>query len=168
MLSRTILALYFIITFLTVSPAESRIIDRVVASVNDRAITLSELEEKYEVMKKVSPSITYKDVLETMINRILLLNDAKKYRMEGASDDALVQQYIDLKIRPLIKIPDEEVRKYYEQNREKFGGVNYEDAYNNIVNYLTELQINGQLIKQVEMLRADAHIIINLDISGEK
>jgi tRNA(Ile)-lysidine synthase TilS/MesJ len=88
--------------------------------------------------------------------------------MEGASDDALVQQYIDLKIRPLIKIPDEEVRKYYEQNREKFGGVNYEDAYNNIVNYLTELQINGQLIKQVEMLRADAHIIINLDISGEK
>jgi hypothetical protein len=36
------------------------------------------------------------------------------------------------------------------------------------MNYLTELEINGKLTKQVEMLREDAHIIINLDISGEK
>lgn len=60
------------------SPATGAIKDRVVAFVDDNAITLSELEVMYSVTKKITPDTSKEDVLNTMVNRLLLLREAKK------------------------------------------------------------------------------------------
>ena len=108
--------IYYSIIFLLIpslSPvlfAEIR--DRVVAFVDNTAITLSELEETYADTLRVTPNITRDEVLNTMVNRVLLLREAKKIRLEAPSEDELLKEYIDLKIRAFIRIKEEEIDRF--------------------------------------------------------
>src|SRR3989304_5892407 len=66
---------------LTLCPSPSSAIkDRVVAFVDNTAITLSELDEVYTESLKHTPDITKEKVLNTLVNRLLLLREAKKLR----------------------------------------------------------------------------------------
>jgi hypothetical protein len=151
----------FHVSLFTVS-SEAAIFDRVVAFVDDRAITLSGLREQYEATKKMSPGVTEEEVLDTMINRILLLREAKKYRIEAPTDQQMLDEYIDLKVRAFIKVSEADIEEFYARNRDRFAGKTYEDVREEIENYLTEKELNARLKEALKQLRRNAYIRIQL------
>jgi hypothetical protein len=137
--------------------------DRVVAFVDNTAITLSELETTYNVTSKVTPDITKEEVLNTMINRILLLREADKLKLEAPSEDELLREYIDLKIKTFIIIKEEELINFYKTHIEEFQGKEFDDVRDDIENYLTEKELNQRLKSHIKELRENACIKIQLD-----
>jgi hypothetical protein len=136
--------------------------DRVVAFVDNTAITLSELEGVYSELQKVTPNLTKEEVLNTMVNRILLLREAKKIRLEAPSEDELLKEYIDLKIRIFIKIKEEDVLDFYQKHIEDFQGKEFETVREEIENYLTEAELNRLLKMHIDELRKKAYVRLQL------
>jgi hypothetical protein len=127
--------------------------DRVVAFVDNNAITLSELEAKYEETLKVTPAITKEEVLTTMVNRLLLLDEARKMKLEAPTEDALLKEYIDLKIRSFIRIKEEEITDFYKKHITEFHGRELDDVREDIEKYLTEKEVNERLKAHISELR---------------
>lgn len=153
----------FLLTTIHYSPSTALIKDNVVAFVDNTAITLSEFEEEYSKAQKVTPGITKEEVLNAMINRVLLLREAKKIRLSERSDDELLKEYIDLKLRTFVKIKEKDVLDYYEIHSKDFQGKALEDVREEIENYLTEAELNRLLKKHIEELRKKAYIGIQID-----
>ncbi len=141
--------------------------DRVVAFVDNTAITLSELEERYAKTAEVSPGITRDEVLNTMVNRLLLLREAKKMRLEAPSEDELLKEYIDLKIRAFIKIKEEELIDFYKEHISDFHGRRFEDVREGIEDYLIEKELNERLKIHISELRGKAYIKIQLNPNNQ-
>jgi len=137
--------------------------DHVIAFVDDQAITLSELEESYKAASALSRSITKEEVLNTMINRVILLKEAKKYRIEAPTLDGVLKEYIDLKIRAFIRVNDADIEKFYKANMQNFQGKEYEDVRDEIDTYLTEKELNERLKETLNDLRNKAYIRIYPD-----
>ena len=137
--------------------------DCVVAFVDNTAITLSELEERYSTALKVTPGVTKEAALNAMVNRVLLLREAKKIRLEAPTEDELVKEYIDLKIRPFIKIKEGEVSDFYQKHVVDFQGKEFETVREEIENYLVEAELNRLLKAHIEELRKKAYIGIKLE-----
>jgi len=152
--------LFFVFYFSIFTVSNGGLVDRVVASIDDKAITLSELNETFDKTRKVQPDITRREVLDTMINRILLLNEAKRLRFEAKSDEELLNEYIELRVKAFIRVREEDVENYYQKNIEEFKEAPYESVRDTIEDYLTEREINGLLKKQIAGLRAKAYIKI--------
>jgi hypothetical protein len=158
-------SLFFIFLLITIhySPGTALIKDHVVAFVDNTAITLSEFEEEYSKAQKVTPGITKEEVLNAMINRVLLLREAKKIRLTERSDDELLKEYIDLKLRPFVKVKEKDVLDYYEIHSKDFQGKTLEDMREEIENYLAEAELNRLLKKHIEELRKKAYIGIQMN-----
>lgn len=137
--------------------------DRVVAFVDNDAITLSELEMKYYDTVKVTSDITQEEVLNTMVNRLLLLREAKKIRLEAPSEDELLNEYIDLKIRAFIRIKEEELKDFYNKNISKFEGKELDSVRDYIENYLAEHEVNQRLKAHINELRGKSCVKIQLN-----
>jgi hypothetical protein len=136
--------------------------DRVVAYVDTAAITLSELETRYLDTRKVTPDITREEVLNTMINRVLLLREARKLRLEATSEDEVLKEYIDLKVRTLIRVKEEDVLDFYNKHMAEFEGKDMEEVRDNIENYLVEHQLNEQLKVHISELRRNTCVKVQL------
>ena len=160
--ARQVFTLFFFIVHLSfcVSGAKAALIDRVVAFVDDTAITLTELRETYEKTRKVQPDVTMSEVLNTMVNRCLVLNDARRLKIEAKTDDELFNEYIELKVKAVIRIKEEEIADYYKKNEQEFKGAAYESVRDKIEEYLTEKEINSLLKKQIVALREKAYVKI--------
>lgn len=139
------------------------VIDRVVAFVDDDAITMSELDEQYAKAVKMTPDITKREVLDTMVNRFILLREAKRLRMEAPDDEKLLQEYIDIKVAAFIKVSDDDIREFYEANRDQFEGEELAAMRDKIEQYLREREINDKLKKHIEELKEKAYIKVLLD-----
>lgn len=137
--------------------------DRVVAYVDNQAITLSELEIAFADTLHVLPSITRMEVLQTMINRIILLREAKHIKLDAPNDDELLNEYIDLKIRAFIRIKEKELSAFYEQNSADFQAKDFDEVREEIESYLIERQMNENLKEHIVNLRREACIEIKLD-----
>ncbi len=135
--------------------------DSVVAYVDNIAITCSELKEKYDDMQKLSPDITKEEVINTMINRLLLVREAKKIGLEASSEDELIKTYIELKIRAFIRIKEDELKKFYETNIDNFYDKEFEEVRDEIESYLIEKELNNRLKKHIDEMREIACIKIN-------
>ncbi len=155
-----ILLLFLFNLFSTAYPS---IIDCVVAYINNTAITLSELESTYDATHKINSGVSRKEVLETMINRILLLKEAQKLRLEASSEDALLKEYIDLKIKTFIQINENEIKDYYQKNIGIFQNSEYDDVSEKIEKYLIEAELNRRLKSHINELREKSCIKINPD-----
>lgn len=142
--------------------ATVRVIDRVVASVDDDAITLREFERYYRSLKGITPDVTKTEALETLINRHLILRDARRMNITLQDEDETIERYISIKVRSFVKIGGEDVRRYYNENRERFKGVELDDIYDRIEKLLLETEVNRRLRKHLEELRSSAYIKINL------
>ncbi len=145
------------------SDSQAAISDRVIAFVDDYAITLSELEESYKTAHVLSPNITHEEVLNTMINRVILVKEAKKYRIEAPTLDEVLKEYIDLKIRAFIRVNDADIDKFYNENVQNLQGKDYEDVRDEIDLYLTEKLLNERLKETLSEIRKKAYIRIYLD-----
>ena len=126
------------------------------------AITLSELEDAYARSQKITPNITREEVLDTLVNRVLLLREAKKIRIEVPSEDELLKEYIDLRIRPFIKIKDEDIVNFYQSHIQNFQGREFEEVREEIENYFAERELNELLRIHIQELRKRAYIRIQL------
>ena len=136
--------------------------DHVVAFIDNTAITLSEFEEAYSKAVKLTPHVTKEEVLNAMINRVLLLREAKKIRLTERSDDELLKEYIELKLRTFIKVKEQDVLDYYKTHSKDFQDKTLEDVREEIENYLAEAELNRLLKKHIEELRKKAYIGIQL------
>lgn len=165
MLTKFFYSLFIIFLLITIhySLSVAAIKDRVVAFVDNTAITLSEFEEQYSKSLNVTPDITKEEVLNAMVNRFLLLREAKKNRLEAPSDDELLKEYIDIKIKTFIKIKEEEVLDFYQKHIKDFQGKEFETVREEIENYLTEAELNRLLKVHIDELRKKAYIKIQLE-----
>ena len=137
--------------------------DRVVASVDNIAITLSEFEEEYSKSLEATPDATKEEVLNAMINRVLLLREAKKIRLEEPSDDELLKEYVDLKLRTFVKIKEKDISDFYQNHTSDFQGKEFESVREEIEKYLVEAELNRLLKAHIEELRKKAYIRIQLE-----
>ena len=136
--------------------------DRVVAFVDNQAITLSELDSKFSESRKIKTDITREEVLNTMINRVLLLREARKIRLEAPSEDELLKEYVDMKIKALIRIKEEEIQDFYNKHKENFEGKELDDVRDSIENYLVEKEVNERLKTHISELREKTCVQIQL------
>lgn len=157
-----IMLLVGVLLLLHVPLTHAAIHDRVVAFVDNQAITLSEFEEQYTATRKLSSEISEEEVLATMINRILLLKEARKYRIEAPTREEIVNEYINLKVRAFIRVSDAATEAFYRQNAAQFAGRDYETVRTELENYLTEKMLNDRLKEILGDLRKSAYIKIQL------
>jgi len=160
-LFKSLLLLAFLFGVQTFSSAG--VIDKVVAFIDDEAITLSELDSTYAEVVKIKPDITRQEVLNTMINRFLLLREAKRLRLEAPDDDTLLNEYIDLKVKAFIKISEKDIKEFYDNNRDEFGSVQFNQVKDKIETYLREKEVNNRLRQHIEELKKKAYIKILLE-----
>ena len=162
MQDRSVIVCFILLFILLIVPASrtEAFSDRVVAFVDDEAVTNSELQEQYLETLKMSPDITKNEVLNTMINRILILREARKYRIERPTPDEVIKEYIDLKERAFIRVPETEIEKYYKENSSMFSGKEYDDVRDEIEQYLIEKELNVRLKETLRELRKTAYIKI--------
>lgn len=148
----------FLLLFILCPLLSAEIRDRVVASIDNTAITLSELEETYTKTHKITPGVTKDEVLNTMINRVLLLREAKKLKLDAHSEDEMLRDYLDLKIRPFIRIKEEELTDFYEKHIRDFHGQEFEQVREKIETYLIEKEMNERVKIHINELRGKAYI----------
>lgn len=164
------LALIFIIVlfshFLLTDSVSAEVIERIVAIVNDDVILLSEYREAIETAKKSDSSISKETILDEMINRKLLLNDAKKFwigvssirHKTGMDDSAVISEYIERRIKAFIHIPYENIESYYIINRKLFTGKEFYDVRDEIEDYLIKEDLSIRLQEYMEELRKNSYI----------
>ena len=136
--------------------------DRVVAFVDNDAITLSELNEQYNNTIQITPDITEEEVLNTMVNRLLLLREARNIKLEALTEDALLQEYIDLKIRAFIRVNEEDIVVFYEKHIGDFQENELETVREEIENVLLEKALNERLKSHINELKEKACVKIQL------
>ena len=144
----------------TAPASHAAVVDRVVAFVGDEAITLSEIEESYMMTASMRPEASRSEVLNTMINRALMLREARKLRMEADNEDAVINEYIDLKVRAFIRISDADIENFYNENKSEFKGSRLTEVREQIETLLREKEVNSALRRHIEALRAGAYIKI--------
>lgn len=154
-----ILVLVMLFNIVVVSSVFPETIDRVIAYVDSNAITLRDFEKVASKMKEKIPQIKNEEILETMINRVLLLRKAKELFIEG-KDEELINNYVDLKIKSGIIIPENKIREYYEENKIKFKDTPYIYIRDEIEKYLFEKEFNQKLKEYIEKLRQNTGIKI--------
>jgi len=152
-----VLGMLFNIIFANTSYCE--IIDRIVAYVENQAITLRDFELFSSDIKKRIPDIKNDEIVELLINRTLILRKAKEIFFEG-KDDELINNYIDLKIKSKIIIPDNKIRDYYEAHKNIFKEKAYYLVREEIEKYLFEKELNIKLKEHIKELRETSEIKI--------
>ncbi len=140
----------------------AELIDRVVALVDDEAITLNELNDRFEESRVVMPEITKEQVLQTMVNRTLLKRDALKRRISGKNEDEIIRRYINLKVRYSVRINEVDIERFFNENRNDFRGEAFNTVHKEIKRYLTELEVNKRLERLIEELKTKAEVKIQL------
>ncbi|MGO9379103.1 MAG: hypothetical protein ACLP29_11215 [Dissulfurispiraceae bacterium] len=140
----------------------AELIDRVVAYVDDHAITYSEFRQKLEKMKEAAPNITEEEAINSMINNVLLLDQAHKLKLEAPSDDDLIKEYLDIRIKLRVFIKEDKLMAYYTEHKKELGGREYLSVRDEIEKYLSELEINKQLKELLQDLRKQSNIVIQL------
>lgn len=211
---RLVVALSFLFLLAPISsPAE--IIDRIVASAGNDAITLFEVEREGAVLfrdiKMNAPvsqqeNLIYearKKIVESLVEKLLLLREAERMGIEVSEgelasavegvlrenrigrkelDQALAQEGItfekyqsdlkgqimrskllDRKIRGTIKISDEEVKIYYESNKEAFGS-DQEIRVRHILFLVPKEASKEEIIR----IKERAELVLNKARSGEE
>src|SRR5512138_1483557 len=107
----------------------------VLADVSGTSITVDEFKKEVEnlppYLKPMAETADgKKEMLETMIIRELILQDAKKdgienspavtEKLEDLKKRLVVEVYLKKKVDEQAKVTDEELQKFYDQNKDKF------------------------------------------------
>ncbi|HIJ59167.1 MAG TPA: hypothetical protein HPP56_00920 [Nitrospirae bacterium] len=142
----------------------STVIESIVAFVEDEAITLTELDDAYKKMSIISPEISKEEVMNIIINRLLLLKEASKMKLDSFAINkntkdisSIIDEYVDIKIKSLIFVRDEEVQQFYDKNKEQFKGDVLTNVKDKIEAYLIEKETNKRLKEHLELLRSNTN-----------
>jgi parvulin-like peptidyl-prolyl isomerase len=153
---------------LPVTVLNAELLDRVVAVVNDEIILFSEVEEAFQEAKDVALEVTREEVLDGLINRILLLNQAKNIKRKHVysvkterEDNILINEYVEKRLKAFIRIPYTELELFYQENKEFFTD-DFLEVRDEIEAYLIEIELNKRLGEHLEKLREEAYIRVQL------
>ncbi len=117
------------------SNVESKQDGKVLAEVNGKAITVNDFNAEVEnlppyVKPMAQTAEGKKELLDSMVVRELVLEQAKKdgidkskeveAKLEDLKKRVIVEAYVRKKIEGDIKISDEDMKKFYDQNKDKF------------------------------------------------
>ncbi|MDO8282758.1 MAG: hypothetical protein Q7U10_09110 [Thermodesulfovibrionia bacterium] len=159
----------FIISFQLPSAfADPATIERVVAIVNDEVILLSEFNDAYENAVASEKGMSKEGFLDEMINRELILEQARKFNFEGSpdtkvSDNLLVQRYLERRIKAFIHIPFAEVENYYLENPALYKGKSFYDVQDEIDSFLVDEKLRIKTSEHIKELRDNAYIRVQLN-----
>lgn len=162
------MAAIFIIAFqLSSTFADSETIERVVAIVNDEVILLSEFNDAYDNVAAARKGISKEEFLDEMINRELILEQARKFNLEGSpdtkvSDNLLVERYLERRIKAFIHIPFEVIENYYIKNAPQYKGKSFYDVQDEIESFLIDEKLNIKISEHIKELRDNAYIRVQL------
>ena len=127
----------------------------VLAEVNGTKITTEDFKKELETLPPYLKPMTEtaegkKEMLETMVIRELILQEAKKEGVEKSSEVAekleelkkrvVVEAYLKKKVEEQSKLTDEEMKKFYDENTEKFRSDNQVRASHILVKSEKEAQ----------------------------
>jgi len=154
-----ILVLVMLFNIILASICYCEIVDRILAYVENQAITLRDFELFSTDIKKRIPDIKNDEIVELLINRTLLIRKAKEIYFEG-KDEEIINNYIDLKIRSKIIVPESKIRDYYEEHKNIFKDKAYSSVRDEIEKYLFERELNIKLKKHIKELRETSEIKI--------
>ena len=194
-----------LIMYIFTGDVSAFLIDGIDAVVNGRVITRSEVDRAFDAEllrleaegKKPAPSLR-KEVLDSLINRILILEDANKFNLVQVTDEdvekaydsvkrgfpsdeafqdalnkegittselkenlreqVLAAKYIDRRIKSFVRVPIEDQKKYYEENRDKFGDKSFDNVQEEISSLLIEKEAGKKLDDYLNELRAKSSI----------
>ncbi len=156
----SILFIIFKLVFFISNFCHAELIDRVAAYVGNRAITYSEVKDNYEALRKTVPDVTVEEVINSLINRQILIDAAKDMRLEAVNEDEMIKLYIDIKIGSLIFIKEEDISDFYNKHISEFEGKDYFSVRDEIEKYLFHLEVNKRLKEHLEDLRNKKEIKI--------
>ncbi len=148
----------------------AEVLERIVAIVNDDVILLSELEEAFQTAKKSDKGVTRDLVLDEMIDKALLLEQAKRFRLgksaahqRPVNNKKLVDEYIERRIRALIHTPFRDIESYYMSNMKQFNNKDFYEVKDEIESYLVEKELEKKLLGHIDELRKSSYIRIQLE-----
>ncbi len=152
----------------------AEVLERIVAIVNNEVILLSEFENDYRTVVNSGAKTTEREFLDKRINRLLLLEQATKFSFKvsalshemPASENDIINEYIERRIKAFIHIPFEEIESYYRSNRESFDNKEFYDVRDEIENYLIEKKLNGRLLEHIKDMRKRSYIRIQLETNS--
>jgi hypothetical protein len=148
---RLILFISVLCVFFAVN-MNAEMIERVVAIVNKDIILLSEFESSYKKNKAKYPGRTKKDIINEMIGRQLILQEAKK-----------INWFIEKRIKAFIHIPYIEIEPYYIINRGRYNGREFYDVKDEIEEQLISEELSRRVKEYIKTLREKAYIRIQLE-----
>jgi hypothetical protein len=145
-------------------------LDRVVAVVNREVILYSELQAAVEKAKAAGGETSEVGILEELINRALLLEQAMKFRVgietynqDGGEAREIIDDYIKRRVKAFIHVPFEEIDSHYMSHKDDFGGRDVYEVWDEIENRLRVEQLKVKLDEHISLLRKEAYIRIQLD-----
>jgi len=169
-ISKIVFCLLTSLFCLLFSAVHAEVLDRIVAIVDDEIILMSEYDEALQAAGKSDTEASGEKVLNSMIDRALLLKQAKRLRLGSSSgadassdDDALVKEYIDRGIKSFIHIPIREIESYYDRDREQFQGREFYEVKDEIEDRLVNAALEKKLQWHLEELRRKAYIRVQLE-----
>ena len=135
----------------------------VVATVNGDRITMGELEKlvhpqllELERQRVEQIGRIREDGLENMIAKRLVETEAKR---QGLTPEQLIKKEVSDKTPAP---PEAEVRKVYEQNRDKVGGRSFEQVKHDLSEYMRQQQLSQGLQQYINGLRKAANVQVSL------
>jgi parvulin-like peptidyl-prolyl isomerase len=191
-------------------PCAAYVLDRIEAVVGDRVITKSEVDRAVMVESlsrgdkagKTAEELR-KEALDSMIDRMLILEEARKFNIvtvtdeevdkafesikkgfpsetefeealkkdeitddelkDNLRDQILAVKYVDRRIKFFIRVGLDEQKKYYEDNKDKFGGKGFDEVHEQIYDLLVEKETDRKLEEYIKELRSKAKITIQQD-----
>jgi hypothetical protein len=150
--------------------AYAEMLERVVAVVNEDVILLSELRSEVQLRKSGGAEASEADVLDEMIDRMLLLAQTEKMRLEEgvdpdktlAAEDKMINDYIERRVKAFIHIPLKDMEDYYSRNTSLYGGKKFYDVKDEIEAKLVEARLQDRLREHIRGLRKDSYIRVQL------
>lgn len=142
-------------------------IERIVIIVDNEVVLMTEFEEAVRSANSSGKQISRGDVIDQMVNRIILLREAKKFGLKRKSegregDDALIKEFVDKRIRSFIHIPFGQIEKYYNEH-DDFKDRDYFDVKDEIEKLMVSRELVHRLRDFVEEERRKSYIRIQLE-----
>ncbi len=151
---------------------------KILAQVNDEKITLEQFNK--EIAKAEPPLIRDmfreepNNLLERMIMRVLLLQEAKKQGVSApvktykdaakdslSPDDSMIAEFIGKKFSSPPEVKREEVERFYKMYKDKMGGKPLKEVAPMIEQYIREAKRQELIGQFFEELRKNAKVDIN-------
>lgn len=148
--------------------ADEQVLDRIVAVVDDDIVMLSEVQRSFYEAQQSGLDVTEEETLNGLVNRILLLNQAKKIRKKHIysvyteqDNNVLIHEYLQKRVREFIRISLQDIEDFYNKNREFFDQ-EFSVVRDEIERYLINVEFNRRVLEHIEELRTRSYIRIQL------